>query len=74
MTAKYNDNHNFPNTAVQDRVRYILFASIWTVVLGSMYLTLFIFMAGNVFASIASHFVLYVPLFSVTGALYSSIV
>lgn len=74
MTAKYNANHNFPNSAIQARVRYVLFASIWTILLGSMYLTLFIFMAGNVIASIASHFLLYVPLFSVPGAFYSSIV
>jgi len=57
MTAKYNTNQNFPNSTFQTRVRYILFASIWTVLLGSIYLTLFIFMAGNVVASIGSHFV-----------------
>jgi hypothetical protein len=74
MTAKYNANHNFPDTSLQDRVRYILFASIWTILLGSVYLALFIFMAGNKIASIGSHFVLYVLLFSVTGAFYSSIV
>jgi hypothetical protein len=57
ITAKYNANHNFPNSDLQARVRYILFASIWTVVLGSMYLVLFIFMTGHKIASVGSHFV-----------------
>jgi len=57
ITAKYNTLHNFPNSDLQARVRYILFASIWTVLLSSAYLVLFITMAGNVIASVASHFV-----------------
>jgi len=57
ITAKYNANHNSPNSGLQARVRYILFASIWTVLLGSVYLALFIFMAGNKITSIGSHFV-----------------
>jgi len=57
VTAKYNDNENFPNSDFRARVRYILFASIWTVFLGSVYLALFISMAGSMITSIASHFV-----------------
>jgi len=57
ITAKYNANHNFPDTGFQNLVRFVLFTSIWTVVLGSMYLMLFICMAGNAFTSVVSHFV-----------------
>jgi hypothetical protein len=74
VTAKYDANHNFPDTSIQDRVRYILFVYVWTILFGSVYLALFIFMTGHKFASIGSHFVLYVPLFSVTGAFYSSVI
>jgi len=57
ITAKYDTLYNFPTFDLQARVRYILFASVWTVLFSSAYLALFITMAGNVIASIASHFV-----------------
>jgi len=57
ITAQYNAHHNFPNASFQALVRYILFASLWTILLSSVYLALFFFMAGHMFSSIASHFV-----------------
>jgi len=57
ITAKYNANHNFPNTGTRTRVRYILFTSIWTIVFGSVYLAAFRAAAGHVLAGIASHFI-----------------
>lgn len=60
ITAKYNANHNSPNSGLRARVRYILFVSIWTIVTCSIYLSLFITMAGSMLTSVASHFVLYV--------------
>jgi len=57
VTAQYNQNHNFPSLSLEARVRYILFASIWTVFLGSLYLVLFMLMAGHKITSIGSHFV-----------------
>ena len=60
ITAKYNAHHNFPNSGLRARVRYILFVSIWTVLFGSVYLALFIAMAGSWITGIASHLVLYV--------------
>ena len=74
ITAKYNAHHNFPNSGVRARVRYILFVSIWTILFGSVYLALFISMAGSMITSVASHFVLYVTLFSLTGPFHSSVV
>jgi len=57
ITAKYNSHHNFPNSGLRARVRYILFTSIWTVALGSVYLGIFLAMAGSFISSVASHFV-----------------
>jgi len=56
ITAKYNANHNFPNSGVRARVRYILFLSIWTIVFGSGFLVAFLVSATSAFASVASHF------------------
>ena len=63
ITAKYNANHNFPNSGLRARVRYILFVSIWTILFGSVYIALFITMAGSWMTGLASHFVLYVSLY-----------
>jgi len=57
ITAKYNAHHNFPNSGLRARVRYILFVSIWTILFGSIYMALFITMAGRWITGIASHFV-----------------
>ena len=62
ITAKYNANHNFPNSGLRARVRYILFVSIWTILFGSVYIALFITMAGSWMTGLASHFVLYVSI------------
>jgi hypothetical protein len=58
LTAKYNGNHNYPFGSVRMRVRYILFCSIWTALLGSIFLVLFLVTsAGSIFTSVAAHFV-----------------
>ena len=60
ITAKYNSRHNFPSSGTRARVRYTLFVSIWTIVIGTAYLIGFLVAASSVFSSVASHFVLYV--------------
>jgi len=57
ITAKYNANHNFPNSGLRARVRYILLVSVWTIIFCSAYLGLFMYMAANMITSVASHFV-----------------
>ncbi|KAF8185701.1 hypothetical protein BJ912DRAFT_190176 [Pholiota molesta] len=57
VTAKYNAHHNFPTSGTRARVRYILFCSVWTIVLGSAYMAVFLAAAGSIFASVASHFI-----------------
>lgn len=56
ITAKYNANHNFPNSGVRARVRYILFVSIWTILFGSGFLVVFLVATTSALASVASHF------------------
>ncbi|TFK21644.1 hypothetical protein FA15DRAFT_672402 [Coprinopsis marcescibilis] len=58
LTAKYNANHNYPFGSVRTRVRYILFCSIWTVFVGTIFLVLFmVTSAGSIFTSVAAHFI-----------------
>jgi len=56
ITAKYNANHNFPNSGVRARVRYLLFVSIWTILFGSGFLVVFLVATTSALASVASHF------------------
>ncbi|EPQ60013.1 hypothetical protein GLOTRDRAFT_97416 [Gloeophyllum trabeum ATCC 11539] len=58
LTSRYNAHHNYPSGAVRDRSRFLLFASIWTVVISPAYMGLFLASsAGSIFTSIASHFI-----------------
>jgi len=58
LTAKYNGNHNYPFGAVRTRVRYILFCSIWTALVGMIFLVLFwVVSAGSMLTSVAAHFI-----------------
>jgi hypothetical protein len=57
ITAKYNGNHNAPNSGVRARVRYILFLSLWTMIFGGLYLGAFLAAANSIVSSVASHFV-----------------
>lgn len=59
ITAKYNSHHNFPNSGLRARIRYLLFVSVWTILLSSAFLALFITMADNMLVSLASHALLY---------------
>jgi len=57
LTTKYNAHHNYPSLSVRDRVRYLLFVSIWTILFGSVYLVGFLMASGTFLASVASHFI-----------------
>lgn len=51
--------HDYFSLTERDRVRYTLFASIWTVVFSFLYLVLFMHSAtGSVLTSVASHLIL----------------
>ena len=64
ITAKYNVHHNYPTSGTRARVRYILFVSVWTIAIGSLYLIGFLVAPTSIFSSMASHFFLYVLSYS----------
>jgi len=55
LTAKYNAHHNYHTSGERARVRYLLFTSLWTIVMGSAYLGVFVIAVNNIISSIASH-------------------
>ncbi|PPQ73988.1 hypothetical protein CVT26_006357 [Gymnopilus dilepis] len=55
LIAKYNAHHNFRNSGERARVRYLLFTSLWTIVMGTLYLIVFSLAASSILSSIASH-------------------
>jgi len=57
LTGRYNSRHDYPNKSIRDRIRFLLFASFWTVFLSLFYIVLFIRSAssGSVASSILSH-------------------
>jgi len=58
LVSRYNSNHNYLNLTNRDRVRYTLFASIWTVVGSIFYLIIFLHSPnGSILTSVASHLV-----------------
>ena len=63
-TAKYNAHHNFPSLSARCRVHYLLFMSIWTIVFAAAYLVGFFISATSFFASVVSHFILYITVSS----------
>lgn len=55
LTSQYN-NGNAPITgSIRDRVRFLVFASWWTVIFSAGYLAVFFLAASSFVASIASH-------------------
>ncbi|KZT22650.1 hypothetical protein NEOLEDRAFT_1119230 [Neolentinus lepideus HHB14362 ss-1] len=58
LTSRYNAHHNYPSDAVRTRSRFLLFSSIWTILISPLYMGLFLFStAGSIFTSVASHFI-----------------
>ncbi|KAF7436133.1 hypothetical protein PC9H_002959 [Pleurotus ostreatus] len=58
LTSRFNARHDYFSLTERDRVRYTLFASIWTVVFSFLYLVLFMHSAtGSVLTSVASHLI-----------------
>ncbi|KAF8167163.1 hypothetical protein B0H34DRAFT_2539 [Crassisporium funariophilum] len=58
ITARYNSRHDFPNSGVRARVRYLLFVSIWTILFGTIYMIMFLVSSsGSLLTSVLSHWV-----------------
>lgn len=50
-----SDNRGIPTNSIRDRVRFLVFASWWTVFFAAGYLAVFFLAASSFIASIASH-------------------
>ncbi|KAG7451975.1 uncharacterized protein BT62DRAFT_940988 [Guyanagaster necrorhizus] len=58
LTSEFNKHGHQNGISQRDRVRYVLFASTWTIVFSTFYLVLFLYSAtGSVLISIASHLI-----------------
>ncbi|KAF8630693.1 hypothetical protein AX15_002767 [Amanita polypyramis BW_CC] len=58
LVSRFNSRHNFTNLGERDRVRYILFCSIWTLVTAPVFMVLFLVApVGHPLTSVASHLI-----------------
>jgi len=57
VTSQYISKHNSPNTDTETRVRFVLFTSVWTIVLSLAYSFVFQLWMYEPFAGTLSHFI-----------------
>lgn len=55
---QFNDNNNYFDVTVRDRIRFLVFASWWTVLFCSLYGLLFVRSSIGLLLSVMSHGVL----------------
>ncbi|KAF8131523.1 hypothetical protein EV363DRAFT_1164973 [Boletus edulis] len=48
LVAQFNRHHNYFSTDERDRTAFLLFASIWTIVLSALYMSFFFIVPDNV--------------------------
>ncbi|KAF8555104.1 hypothetical protein OG21DRAFT_1508037 [Imleria badia] len=70
LVAQFNQHHNYFSTDERDRTAFLLFASIWTIVLSALYMSLFFTIPDSVLSSVGSHvcFLLLTWIFWTAGA------
>ncbi|KAF9225217.1 hypothetical protein BS17DRAFT_778313 [Gyrodon lividus] len=70
LTARFSQYHNYFSTAERDRTHFLLFTSIWTIVLSGLYMFSFFAMPSSSMSSVASHigFLLLTWIFWTAGA------
>jgi len=57
LTARYNSRHDFLSTTERDRVRFLLFCSIWTTFLSPIFPVVLSLESLEVFSSVAAHLI-----------------
>lgn len=64
------NRHGYDTASLRDRLRFLLFVSLWTIILGGAYLAGFLVAAGSFLFSIASHtvFIVLTWIFWLVGA------
>jgi len=56
LVSHFNKYQNYSSKSEEDRVRFLLFTSVWTAVFGALYLVLFLHSAtGSILTSVMSH-------------------
>jgi len=55
LTARYNDHHNFLSTSERDRVRFLLFCSVWSTFLSPILPVLVLLEWAQFMAGLAAH-------------------
>ncbi|KAH8094641.1 hypothetical protein BXZ70DRAFT_350502 [Cristinia sonorae] len=56
LTSQFNKHHNYLSISIRDKTRFILFTSIWTIVVAFLFMILFLHSAGgSVLTSVGSH-------------------
>lgn len=55
LTVRFNENNNYFDVTVRDRIRFLVFASWWTVFVCSVYGILFVHSSSGVLTSVLSH-------------------
>ncbi|KAI0042267.1 hypothetical protein FA95DRAFT_590001 [Auriscalpium vulgare] len=55
LSSRYSSHHNYINTSERDRVRFLLFCSVWTIVLAPVFLATFLVAPAHIIASVAAH-------------------
>ena len=58
LISRYNSHHNYLSTSVRNRTRYLLFCAIWTTLLVTLFLMMFLLASGHFLSSVASHGIL----------------
>lgn len=58
LTSRYNAHHNYLSITERDRTRFLLFTSIWTVVISALYSGFFFALTDSIVSSVGSHAVL----------------
>ncbi|KAH0837826.1 hypothetical protein J3R83DRAFT_6034 [Lanmaoa asiatica] len=70
LVARFNQYHNYFTTDERDRTAFLLFASIWTIVLSALYTFFFFTLPDSMMNSVGSHigFLLITWIFWTAGA------
>ncbi|KAH7911581.1 hypothetical protein BJ138DRAFT_1006300 [Hygrophoropsis aurantiaca] len=55
LTSRFNSHRNYFSSAEQDRTRFLLFTSLWTIVGSALYMVFFFVSPSSVITSVASH-------------------
>jgi hypothetical protein len=74
LTSRYNDHHNFLSTSERDRVRFLLFCSVWSTFLSPILPVLVLLEWAQFMAGLAAHVILCAIFISLRSVLPSILI